>query len=69
MIRLAVKARGSEVQKTMAKYTKTERKNDRSSLMRFTPFLYLSGGGSVVHYITGAEMPQEAISPCLLSKP
>ena len=37
--------------------------------MRFTPFLYLSGGGSVVHYITGAEMPQEAISPCLLSKP
>lgn len=48
---------------------KTERKNDRSSLMRFTPFLYLSGGGSVVHYITGAEMPQEAISPCLLSKP
>lgn len=29
--------------------------------MRFTPFLYLSGGGSVVHYITGAEMPQEAI--------
>ncbi|EOH8342113.1 hypothetical protein ACLWSN_001750 [Campylobacter jejuni] len=25
--------------------------------MRFTPFLYLSGGGSVVHYITGAEMP------------
>ena len=40
-------------------------KNDRSSLMRFTPFLYLSGGGSVVHYITGAEMPQEAISPCL----
>lgn len=44
-------------------------KNDRSSLMRFTPFLYLSGGGSVVHYITGAEMPQEAISPCLLSKP
>ena len=48
---------------------KTERKNDRSSLMRFTPFLYLSGGGSVVHYITGAEMPQEAISPCLSSKP
>lgn len=44
-------------------------KNDRSSLMRFTPFLYLSGGGSVVHYITGAEMPQEAISPCLSSKP
>jgi len=26
--------------------------------MRFTPFLYLSGGGSVVHYITGAEMPR-----------
>ena len=24
--------------------------------MRFTPFLYLSGGGSVVHYITGAEI-------------
>ena len=41
----------------------------RLATRRFTPFLYLSGGGSVVHYITGAEMPQEAISPCLLSEP
>ena len=58
---------GEEQQKEIE--TIRERKNDRSSLMRFTPFLYLSGGGSVVHYITGAEMPQEAISPCLSSKP
>ena len=34
-----------------------------------TPFLYLYRGGSVAHYTIVAEMPQEAISPCLLSKP
>lgn len=33
-----------------------------------TPFLYLYRGGSVAHYTIVAEMPQEAISPCLLSK-
>lgn len=31
-----------------------------------TPFLYLYRGGSVAHYTIVAEMPQEAISPCLL---
>ena len=34
-----------------------------------TPFLYLYRGGSVAHYTIVAEMPQEAISPCLLSEP
>lgn len=31
-----------------------------------TPFLYLYRGGSVAHYTIVAEMPQEAISPCLV---
>ena len=30
------------------------------------PFLHLYRGGSVAHYTIVAEMPQEAISPCLL---
>ncbi len=54
----------------VADYTCQNReKKYKNSRMRYTPFLYLYGGGSVAHYTTEAEMPQEAISPCLSSKP